>query len=78
MSKPSQSMRAQRMLRRQWRNGPGGRWTQRARWYDIDGQNIRLNFLNAEYQWNEFPESTEEAQRLWDDFKAGRLKEPNV
>lgn len=65
-----------RIKYKQWRNGRGGRWTCRITWYckrrDDDQRtmyDIRLRMETEEREWNEYPATLQEADRLWDKFK---------
>ena len=63
-----------RSLHKMWRNGPGGRWDCRIRWYgegkDRD-QNIRLNLEDPGGSVNLYPPSKEEADHMWFQFRHG-------
>lgn len=59
---------------KQWRNGKGGRWNARISWFhnrdeNQEATNIRLRFENANGEWNVYPASKAEADKLWDAFK---------
>lgn len=62
-----------RMLSRQWRNGPGGRWTHRIRWYE--GTDIRLEIETPDGVWNIFPLTKDHAEELWAEFKKEHSRE---
>ena len=64
-----QSMRSMHKI---WRNGPGGKWTFRAKWYGEGKdcqENIRLNFHCPVGEMNVYPASKGVADRLWQQFK---------
>lgn len=67
-----------RSLRVTWRNGRGGRWTRRARWYAASGDgwgddNFRLCFEDEDGLFNHFPSSLLVAHDLWSLFKCGEI-----
>lgn len=69
--------RIPRMLLISWKNKRSG-FTRRARWYAQDSDNLGVNVRIAledtdEGSQNHFPPDREAAQKLWDDFKAGKV-----
>lgn len=69
---------AQRSLFRLWRNGKGGQWTIRLRWFEgMDPDNIRLNMEDRETERNFFPDDKEHAERIWKLFRETAPKAPN-
>lgn len=66
-----------RSMLKEWKNGRGGRWTCRIRWYCQQGHapartpyNIRLALVNDIGEWNLYPETLEHANKVWSAFKA--------
>lgn len=53
-----------------WRNGPGGKWTARIIWYEGEPTDIRLKLETPTGVINKFYKDQAEAQKVWDDFKA--------
>lgn len=65
-----------RGLHKTWRNGRGGQWTHRARWYRgpaSEPTNIRIRFEGDHRQVDWYYSDEAKAQRDWDDFIAGTL-----
>ena len=63
-----------RMKLRQWRNGPGGKWTTRILWYadsHDSNENIRLQMEDSERKHNFYPRDKEHAEQVWFMFKQG-------
>ena len=58
-----------RSFKRQWRNGRGGRWTARIRWYDDGGSSVRLQAENQDGLRHLWPKSVAEAEEMWREFK---------
>lgn len=58
-----------RALHKSWRDGPGGKWTRRIKWYrGAEGHDVRLNILDESAEINVFPASAEAAQDIWERF----------
>lgn len=59
---------------KQWRNAKGGKWTARITWFHKrDGQtmvDIRLRLETPDGETNVYPATAEEADAMWDAFKA--------
>jgi len=70
-----------RELRRQWRNGRGGKWCCRIRWYEgvgvDDCADIRLQMEDCERKVNFYPNNQETADHVWSLFKQG-APEPKI
>ena len=58
-----------RHLTKSWKNKRSG-FTHRIRWYEDTADDIRLQVETPEGKWNLYPNNREEAQQLWDHFKA--------
>ena len=55
-----------------WRNGPGGRWTTKITWYQGESpDNIRLELEDCNGEQQVFPQTREEADHIWFQFKQG-------
>jgi hypothetical protein len=63
------------MWTKQWRNGPGGRWTARIQWYEMaQGKGYKLvcrdAYGKANFDYTFFLSTREEADMLWEFFKS--------
>ena len=57
-----------------YRNGRGGEWTHRIRWYGEGKdcqENIRLNLEDPEIRLSIYPKTKEDADNIWFMFKQG-------
>ncbi len=60
-----------RSRHKEYQNGRGGKWTCRIIWYqEHGGENIRLHLETLDGGVDMYPESTDQAQVIWDEFKA--------
>lgn len=70
---------ASRSQRKMWRNGPGGKWNCRIRWYDTapnsrqatDEDNIKLVLEDTEMKIAVYPTTAANAANVWAMFRQG-------
>lgn len=59
-----------RVLIKTWRNGKGGKWTIRIRYFEAaDTNDVRLSMEDCECQRNYFPHNREHAEAIYQKFK---------
>jgi len=59
-----------RSRHKEWKNGKYPKWNRRITWYQKKGgQDIRLRLEDPDGVTNVYPDSPEQAQKIWDDFK---------
>ena len=76
-SKPLMKHKLKHKLKRQWRNGKGGKWCCRIRWYEGEGENgidIRLQMEDCERKINFFANNKKTAENVWQLFRLGAPK----
>jgi hypothetical protein len=57
-----------------WRNGRGGDWDARITWYQGPDDDIRLKMDTTDGVRNVFPNSREEADVIWEDFRTNNQR----
>ena len=63
-----------RAYHKMWRNGPGGKWDRRIKWFQgKGGTDIRLNILDLLAEVNIHPDTREQAQDAWERFITGEV-----
>ena len=67
-----------RSLKKMWRNGRGGRWTTRIRWYESKADGIRLDMEDSERRHSYYPQSQNEAEHVWQLFRNGSPVAPST
>lgn len=67
-----------RVLIKSWRNGRGGKWTIRIRYYEgISLDNVRLSLEDSEMKCNIYPNDRAHAELLYQRFKTEAPKAEN-